>query len=34
MTKYFEVLRRDMPGCMGKLLLERSISTPGLFLTR
>ena len=32
MTKYFEVLRRDGPARMGKLLLERSISTPG-FIT-
>jgi archaeosine synthase len=32
MTKYFEVLRRDGPSRMGKLLLERSISTPG-FIT-
>ena len=30
MTKYFEVLRRDGPARMGKLLLERPISTPGL----
>ena len=32
MTKYFEVVRRDGPARMGKLLLERSISTPG-FIT-
>jgi len=32
MTKYFEVLRRDGPARMGKLLLERSIITPG-FMT-
>jgi archaeosine synthase len=32
MTKYFEVLRRDGPARMGKLLLERSISSPG-FIT-
>ncbi len=30
MTRYFEVLRRDGPARMGKLLLERQISTPGL----
>ncbi len=30
MTKYFEVLRRDGPARMGKLLLERQISTPAL----
>ncbi len=32
MTKYFEVVRRDGPARMGKLLLERPISTPG-FIT-
>ncbi len=32
MTKYFEVLRRDGPARMGKLILERQISTPG-FIT-
>ena len=32
MTKYFEVVRRDGPARMGKLLLEKSISTPG-FIT-
>ena len=30
MTKYFEVLRRDGPARLGKLLLERQISTPSL----
>jgi archaeosine synthase len=30
MTKYFEVLRRDGPARMGRLLLERRISTPAL----
>ncbi|MDD1735042.1 MAG: archaeosine synthase subunit alpha [Methanothrix sp.] len=30
MTKYFEVLRRDGPARMGKLLLEQQISTPAL----
>ncbi len=30
MTRYFEVLRRDGPARMGKLLLERQISTPAL----
>ena len=30
MTKYFEVVRRDGPARMGKLLLERQISTPAL----
>ena len=30
MTKYFEVLRRDGPARMGKLLSERQISTPAL----
>jgi archaeosine synthase len=30
MTKYFEVLKRDGPARMGKLLLERQISTPAL----
>jgi archaeosine synthase len=29
-TEYFEVLRRDGPARLGKLLLERQISTPGL----
>ena len=29
MTKYFEVVRRDGPARMGKLQLERPISTPG-----
>lgn len=28
MTKYFEVVRRDGPARMGKLLLDKSISTP------
>lgn len=32
MTKYFEVVRRDGPARMGKLILERQISTPG-FIT-
>jgi archaeosine synthase len=32
MTKYFEVVRRDGPARMGKLLLERSISTPGFIM--
>ena len=30
MTKHFEVLRRDGPARLGKLLLERQISTPSL----
>lgn len=30
MTRYFEVLRRDGPARLGKLLLERTISTPAL----
>jgi archaeosine synthase len=30
MTKYFEVLRRDGPARMGKLLFGRQISTPAL----
>lgn len=30
MTEYFEVLRRDGPARLGRLLLERQISTPGL----
>jgi len=30
MTKHFEVLRRDGPTRLGKLLLERQISTPSL----
>ncbi len=30
MTKYFEVVRRDGPARMGKLLLEPQISTPAL----
>ena len=30
MTKYFEILRRDGPARMGKLLLNRQISTPGI----
>ncbi|HOV51931.1 MAG TPA: pseudouridine synthase, partial [Methanothrix sp.] len=30
MTKYFEVLRRDGPARMGKLLLERQIGTPAM----
>ncbi|VVB72870.1 Uncharacterised protein [uncultured archaeon] len=30
MTKFFEVQRRDGPARMGKLLLERQISTPAL----
>jgi hypothetical protein len=30
MTKYFEVLRRDGPARMGKLLTEPQISTPAL----
>ncbi|MDM7934397.1 MAG: DUF5591 domain-containing protein [Methanothrix sp.] len=30
MTRYFEVIRRDGPARMGRLLLERQISTPGL----
>ncbi|MGV8090211.1 MAG: archaeosine synthase subunit alpha [Methanothrix sp.] len=30
MTKYFEILRRDGPARMGKLLLNRQISTPGV----
>ena len=30
MTKYFEVLRRDGPARLGKLLIERQISTPAL----
>lgn len=30
MTKYFEVLKRDGPSRIGKLLLERTISTPGI----
>ena len=30
MTKYFEVLRRDGPARMGKLLLERQIKTPAI----
>ena len=34
MTKYFEVVRRDGPARMGKLLLERSISTPGFHSKR
>jgi archaeosine synthase len=28
MTKYFEVLRRDGPARLGKLLLERTVNTP------
>ncbi len=32
MTRYFEVLRRDGPARLGKLLLERQISTPA-FIT-
>ena len=30
MTKYFEVVRRDGPARMGKLLTEPQISTPAL----
>jgi archaeosine synthase len=30
MTKYFEILRRDGPARMGKLLLNKQISTPGV----
>ncbi len=30
MTRYFEVLRRDGPARLGKLLLERQLSTPAL----
>lgn len=30
MTRYFEVLKRDGPARFGKLLLERTISTPAL----
>lgn len=30
MTRYFEVIRRDGPARMGKLLLERQIATPAL----
>ena len=30
MTKHFEVLRRDGPARLGKLLLDRQISTPSL----
>jgi archaeosine synthase alpha-subunit len=30
MTKYFEVLKRDGPARLGKLLLERQIGTPSL----
>lgn len=30
MTRYFEVLKRDGPARLGKLLLERKISTPAL----
>src|SRR5512137_2719616 len=30
MTKYFEVIRRDGSARMGKLLLERPVSTPAL----
>ncbi len=30
MTEYFEVLRRDGPARLGRLLLERQIGTPGL----
>ena len=30
MTKYFEVLRRDGPARMGRLLLNRQISTPAV----
>jgi archaeosine synthase len=30
MTRYFEVLKRDGPARLGKLLLERTISTPAL----
>jgi len=30
MTKHFEVLRRDGPARLGKLILERQISTPAL----
>ena len=30
MTKYFEVIRRDGPARMGKLLLEQPVSTPAL----
>jgi len=30
MTRYFEVLRRDGPGRLGRLSLEREISTPAL----
>ena len=30
MTKYFEVLRRDGPARMGRLLLNRKISTPAV----
>lgn len=32
MTKYFEVLRRDGPARIGRLILDRHISTPG-FIT-
>ena len=30
MTRYFEVLRRDGPARLGRLILERDISTPAL----
>jgi archaeosine synthase alpha-subunit len=30
MTKYYEVLRRDGPARMGRLLIEKPIETPGL----
>jgi archaeosine synthase len=30
MTEFFEVLRRDGPARLGRLLLERQIGTPGL----
>ncbi len=30
MTQYFEVLRRDGPARLGKLLLDRQIGTPNL----
>jgi len=30
MTRYFEVLRRDGPARLGRLLIERQINTPGL----
>ena len=32
MTRYFEVLRRDGPARMGRLLLKRQISTPGIII--